>query len=461
MPHVIPVRCPHCGAALQVDPRADSATCAYCGTTSLLRGKGTVVPGGASVITVGSSNNGARTVLLVAGALVAISVIVGLYAAGSGAPSASPPSPVPTSAPGDPLAEPPKPAPPAPAVTEPAPGLTVERIETGRRPLLVDVDADATVDVVALTRVKEADAGRDVFAAFSGATGALLWHVDAPEDARETVAAAVHGRLLLLTRTGQVIGHDLAGAQQWSTALGDRGLRFCGATQPDSVQVPTADERVLLLDVKTGKQSPTRATADCTAVPTDHEFVRRDPRDRNDPRAPIGVLGIRCGSTRVMGSQNYTVPDACRARAKFDPDRLGGLAAHALWQTADGWLLFGVRDPGINTPLVARVQGKALAWKADVPEGNPLLASEGGPSPVALAGDVVIAGYRLQADSKPKLTAFALADGKRLWHVDAPGGKSINHVAAANGHALVYADGAVHVLDLATGATLRTIGPTP
>jgi outer membrane protein assembly factor BamB len=270
----------------------------------------------------------------------------------------------------------------------------------------------------------------------------------------------VHGRLLLLTRTGQVIGHDLTGKQQWSTALGDRGERFCAATQPDSVLVPTADERVLLLDVKTGKQSPTGRPSSCTPVPSDQEFANFDPRDRSDPRAPAGVLGVRCGSARVMGSQNYTVPDACRERARFDPDRLGGLVAHALWQTADGWLVLGVRDPGTHTPLVARVQGKALAWKADVPEGNPLLASEGGPSPVALAGDVVIAGYRLQTGSKQLLTAFALADGKRLWHIDAPGRGSIDHVAAANGQALVYADGSVFVLDLATGAQLRTIGPT-
>ena len=275
------------------------------------------------------------------------------------------------------------------------------------------------------------------------------------------MAAVVHGRLLLLTRTGQVLGHELtAGKQQWSTALGDRGLRFCAASEPDAVLVVTADERVLLLDVKTGKQTPTRPPATCGPVATDQEYDDHDPRDRSDARAPAGVLGVRCGSVRVMGSENFTVPDACRARAKFDPDRLGGLVAHALWQTPGGWLVIGVRDPGTHTPLVARVQGKALAWKADVPEGNPLLASEGGPSAITLAGDVIVAGYRLQTGSHEFLTAFALPDGKRLWHIDAPG-QSIDRLAATPNQLLVYADGSLSMLDLKTGALQRTIAPQP
>lgn len=339
--------------------------------------------------------------------------------------------------------------------------LAVERLETGRAPLLADLDGDGTTDIVVLAHLRQGERRWDAFAAFRGTDGELLWHVDAPEDARASVAAVVHGRLLLLTRTGQVLGHELAaGKQQWSTALGDRGLRFCAASEPDAVLVVTADERVLLLDVKTGKQTPTRPPATCGPVATDQEYDDHDPRDRSDARAPAGVLGVRCGSVRVMGSENFTVPDACRARAKFDPDRLGGLVAHALWQTPGGWLVIGVRDPGTHTPLVARVQGKALAWKADVPEGNPLLASEGGPSAITLAGDVIVAGYRLQTGSHEFLTAFALPDGKRLWHIDAPG-QSIDRLAATPNQLLVYADGSLSMLDLKTGALQRTIAPQP
>lgn len=458
MAQIIPARCPHCGASLQVDPRADSATCAYCGTTSLLRSKGTVAPNGAPVIVVAGGGAKRMGLVLALLAIIVVAGLLGLSLMGS-APQRSVPAPVQVLAPQHTIEGHSDDAPISPADVDDTTRLEVERLETGRRPLLVDIDGDGAIDILVLARLHAGTRSWDAFTAFSGANGQLLWSVDAPENARNIVAAVAPGWLLLLTPTGQVSGHALAtGKQQWSTALGDRGLRFCAATEPDSVLVPTADERMLLLDLKTGKQAPTRPPASCKPLPGDQEFEDHDPRDRGDTRAPDGVTGLHCGSVRVMGSDNFTVPDACRKRAGFDPDRLGGLVAHAMWQTPRGWLVIGVREPGTHTPLVARVQGKALAWKADVPEGNPLLASEGGPSPIVLAGDVIVAGYQVKA-GPPRLTGFALEDGKRLWHIDAPGGKSIDRAAAAPGQVLIYAAGSIFVLDAKTGALLRTIGP--
>lgn len=457
MPHAIAVRCPHCGASLQVDPRADSATCAYCGTTSLLRGKPTMVPGEPPVIVVRPRGGGGMIAFAVIVAAVVMTVLVLTFMAAS----PSPPSQAIAAMDVAPqVVHPVAAEPPAPVIDD-APRREVERLETGRRPLLADVDGDGLDDVVALAALHEGERRWDAFVAFSGATGEQLWQVAVPEDARGTFAAVAHGRLLVLGGAGQVSGHDLAtGQQQWSTALGDRGLRLCAATEPDAVLVPTADARVLQLDVKTGKQSPSKATT-CTPLPGDQDLADDDPRDRTDTRAPPGVVAVRCGSVRVIGSQNFTVPDACRKRAQVDPDRLGGLVAHALWQTPQGWLILGVRDPGTHTPLLARMQDRAIAWKIDVPDGNPLLADEGGPSPVALAGDLVIAGYTLQKDSRQFIGAFALSDGARRWHVEVPGGKRVDRAAAAGKQLLLYAAGSIFVLDVTTGALLRTIGPAP
>lgn len=457
MPQAIAVRCPHCGASLQVDPRADSATCAYCGTTSLLRGKPTAAPGGAPVIVVRPGGGFGMVIFAVVVAVVVMAVLALTF-------TSSRPSP-PVAAVAVQEAAPIQVAvasePPAPAIDD-APRREVERLETGRRPLLADVDGDGLDDVIALATLHEGARRWDAFVAFSGATGEQLWQVAVPEDARGTFAAVAHGRLLLLGGAGQVSAHDLAtGQQQWSTALGDRGLRLCAATEPDAVLVPTADARVLQLDIKTGKQSPTKPSAACAPLPGDQDLADDDPRDRTDTRAPPGVVGVRCGSVRVMGSQNFTVPDACRKRAQVDPDRLGGLVAHALWQTPQGWLILGVRDPGTHTPLLARMQDRALAWKTDVPDGNPLLADEGGPSPVTLAGDLVVAGYTLQKDSRHFIGAFALSDGARRWHIEAPGGKRVDRAAAAGKQLLLYAGGSIFVLDVTTGALLRTIGPAP
>lgn len=439
-----------------MNPRADSATCAYCGTTSLLRSGGTVAPGGAPVIVV-ASGRGRPVAIIAALVLVLVAVVLALSLRPAGPTRSSPDVALPERV--EVVQARVEEA--APAPVDDAPRREVVRLETGRRPLLADVDGDGLADVIALAALHQGERRWDAFAAFSGATGALLWQIDAADDARTSVAAVAHGRLLLLTRAGQVIGHDLAaGKQQWSTALGDRGLGFCGATEPDAVLVPTADERVLQLDVKTGKQTPAQAPESCAPLPSDQVREQFDPRDRSDPRAPVGVTGVRCGSVRVMGSEDFTVPDACRKRAGFDPDRLGGLVAHALWQTPQGWLVIGVRDPGTHTPLLARTQDRALAWKADVPDGNPLLASEGGPDPVALAGDLVVAGYTAQTGQQ-FLTAFALADGRRRWHIETPGGERVDQTAVAGAQLLIYAAGSVYVLDATTGALLRTIGPTP
>ncbi|HEY0138415.1 MAG TPA: hypothetical protein VGB85_30225, partial [Nannocystis sp.] len=111
MSQVIPVRCPHCGAGLQVDPRAESATCAYCGTTSLLRNKGTVVTNGTPVITVGPGR--AKTALLVTVAVGVLGVVLAMYFAG-------PPS-TPAPAPGraqDPVEFVARPEPAAPATVD-------------------------------------------------------------------------------------------------------------------------------------------------------------------------------------------------------------------------------------------------------------------------------------------------------------------------------------------------------
>jgi len=458
MPQVVGLRCPHCAAALPAEVGATSVKCSYCGTTSLLRG-GTIASGAPT-----RPASGGSPALLGCGVVAGVLVLFGGVAAFllfRGSPSQPPYSDV-SVAPGDPLprviervAEPAV----EPAADKP-PARTLERIDTSRRPLLVDVNADGHPDIVARANFSEGDRRWSAYAALDSQTGAVLWTVDLTDGDRDTHAAVAHGRLLLLTAAGQVTGHDLkTGASQWSTTLGERGQQMCASKSADAIEIPTLDKRVLQLDVKTGRQTPVAAIPECAPLPTDFEPNQHDPSDRTDSRAPAGTVAIRCGGVSMYTSSGFSkLPDQCRQRSKVDVDNLAGIVAHSLWQTDAGWLVLGVRKPGTYVPTIGLIdKQRRLAWKADVPDGNPLLADEGGPDPAVLLADRVVVGFNVK-DQPPHLAAFALADGARQWTIDAPGGNRVQRATAADNHLFLYSDGAVHILDPADGKLVRTIG---
>lgn len=455
MPQVVGLRCPHCAAALPAEVGASSVKCAYCGTTSMLQRGGTIA--GAAI------NPGAGGKTNAVGCLVGVFVL--LLGAGvwllAARPMASPPSPV-SSVPATVVAQPAPPvvAPMIPAAPPP-PTRTLEAIETNRRPLLVDVNGDAHPDIVALTQFSEGPRRWSAYAAHDSQTGAILWTVDvADDDLRGIIAAVAHGRLVLLTDKGQVHGHDLrTGAAQWTTALGERGKQMCAAQAADALEIRTLDQRVLQIDVRTGRQAPVAAIPECAPLLTDHAPNNRDPADRADPRAPLGTVAILCGGPSVYTSSGMTkIPDQCRQRSKVDIERLDGIVAHSLWQHGDGWLVLGVRKPGTYVPMLGFLdKQKKLAWKAEVPDGNPLLAEPGSPSPAILLGDRVIVGYTIK-DQPAKLAAFALTDGARQWHIDVPGGKRVNKAQAADDKVFLYSDGSVHIIKPTDGSLVRTIG---
>jgi hypothetical protein len=151
---------------------------------------------------------------------------------------------------------------------------------------------------------------------------------------------------------------------------------------------------------------------------TTHEGY--NPRDRRDYNAPPGIKAIRCGSTRVMGSANYFVPDACGAATQVDSDNMGGISAHALWSVSGGLLVLGVKTPGSHIPMLGLWSKGQLAWKVEVPEGNPLDCDLGGTRPTTLIEDRVITTYTNKKTGVSTLTSFTVASGTRLWSTGFP-----------------------------------------
>jgi hypothetical protein len=89
---------------------------------------------------------------------------------------------------------------------------------------------------------------------------------------------------------------------------------------------------------------------------------------------------------------------------------------------------FGYKTPGTAVKMFARVDG---AWKIEIPAVDPLV-SRVDEKHVALSDKHVIALYEPKSPAKPRLTAFDLASGKRLWDVEVqPGQHSFNAGAIA------------------------------
>lgn len=442
------VHCPRCGAEVRLDAQKERATCAYCGTTSYVESAHKVDAPVVVIkphVTVYVSLGLALLAVAVTGATVIVPMV-------TRAPPAAPPaaplfSPAPT---------------PALAVEPPVPEEPVEasvlRVQSYAEARLLDTDGDKTNEL--LVPVEQVLAGKTTrhFAIYELASGKLLRQTPALEDPAEALIAVAHNRLVLAQPLGQVLGYDLAsGDPQWSTALGERVAALCEADSKvaDALQVVTDDGRSLLLDVKTGRQSPTKTTC---RYPLAVSNGRHAPSDRRDYRAPRQLDAYQCGGVRVMGSDNYSVPDACKARAKVDSDRLDGVVAHALWRTGAGWLVLGVRKPGAYVPMVGVYERAHWKWKSEAPAQNPLEAEQGGPRTPSLHGDSLVVSYGSGRPERQWLTRFDVRDGTRAWSVQLPeSAQSLVAVAQDGSSVVVHANDAVRLLSIADGSLLRTI----
>lgn len=323
-------------------------------------------------------------------------------------------------------------------------------------PLVADVDGDGTADVVAAIATTDADRSQH-YAAFSGRDGHELSRTPAVSDRNGAVTAVVARRLISASRAGQLTGYGLAnGSQQWTTALGARATAFCSAKNSETLVVATDERRQLAIDLTTGRQSETK---DPCNVPITRAGNNDDPRDRHDYDAPPGTESYRCGGVTVMGSQNYTVPDQCLVRARIDTDRLDGFIGHRLWKIEQNWLAFGIRNPGARVPMVALVSRGKISWKAALPLDNPLEAQEGSPRFAGLATNLIVLAYASEKDRRPFVTAFAVADGTRRWHVALPEGtKNISSLATSANRVFIRAEKQLLLLDASNGQLVALVG---
>lgn len=447
MARLVHATCPRCGAHVPVEPDTDRATCSYCGAAAIVA-KTEQVPAHVPVRAAPATRRTNAGCVIV---VVLVVLVLGIAAAGwllvsdSADPSAGPVS----------IAVAPVPSVPnmVPAVL-PAPVPPAFAVWSGAPLVVLDVDGDRRLEVV--SPVRSASSSTEHYAVFDARTLAKRTQTPPIEGLSRALVAGLGNRLVVATDAGQLTGYDLvSGDSQWSTALGERITMLCESDRAGSMHVETRDERKLTVDLTTGRQTETR---DACGVLLARSDTPPRPRDRRDHSAPRGVEAWSCGGVTVMGSESYTVADACRTRGHVDTDRIEGMVGHRIWKQGAGWLVFGVRRPGTYVPMVARIERNALVWKTEVPASNPLDAEIGGPDLVVLVGDTLVVGYETGADDSQVLTAFLVADGTRRWTVPIAGGYGTPEMAALEDAVVVRTGDMLRVLAVADGAVRATLG---
>jgi hypothetical protein len=389
---------------------------------------------------------------------LALGLAAALFGAGTALfvalrPSAPPPTPQPPRLTLAPSVVPTR----APAKAPEPPAAPVIRVVSDTPTLFADVDGDQHADVIAPISVSLTGAHSEHYAVFAGPSGAELARTPALPERRAALVALVERRLLVAQRDGQLAAYDLgSGDLQWSSALGERVVALCKGPAAGAAHVTTDADRRLYLDLVTGRQTPTREPCRTLLARADSA---RDPRDRRDYQAPLEVESYSCGGVRVMGDQNYAVPDACRARARVDTDRLDGMVGHRLWRQGSDWLVFGVRKPGAYVPMVGRLRRGRFVWKSEVPAQNPLEAQEGGPRFTALANEQLTVAYQSGRPARWSLTAFGSDDGVRRWTRELPEElPGLHTLGASDDRVFVQAGEALLFLDAAQGEPKARVG---
>ncbi len=427
------MRCPNCGASLDVDDHATSVTCQYCGTSSRVQPRSRIfqVPRPLPPET-GAPRPVARQQVnrsLVLLPLVMTVGIGGLVAFTT-----------------------------MRAIKQvPIPGLGgiggARGADTWSTavPLVVDVDGDGHDDLVGLTR-NVLDGDRAQLAAFRGSDGRALWtgaRIGTYSDTIQAVVFAAGGLVVLATPSGELKAFDRAtGAPRWTVPLGERVEQVCDDGEAGALQLGTADERWHRVNVADGSRVERKPPV---VLDRHGRDKRLQPLAWVNAELPPGVcLPLPTSATEVPGLATADF------WSRLPP--VEGLNVRRMARRGAGpVVVVGQKQPGTPVPTMAVVDGKAVRWKAVIPEVDPLNARFDDKH-LTVGDDAAFAVY--EGKDGPRLTGFALADGRRLWDRALTKRSSlvVTGVVMVDGKVVVSAWGNLQAFDAATGAPAYMVG---
>jgi outer membrane protein assembly factor BamB len=447
MARLVAAKCPNCGAALKLDPRSQWVTCTYCSTSSFIQVQGRPAPaqptGPLIVVEAPRGPNPALIAIPIGVALALCAAGASVVAALSGQRrTSSVATPTGTATTTNPRT----------ARSTPNP----DSVSTSDRPLLTDVNSDGAPDAIVLVSRYENGATRTRLAALDGRSGEYRWtSEELGRSAHQLRNAIFEGALLAADDSGRLTGYRTSdGGKLWSIAIGDKVERFCGALTAGRARVRIQDESFEDVELSTGARHKLSGKPDCKPANTD-ERARElgHPRTWKSDVMPPEIESYGCGSTRFMGTWNFVLEDRCAPKLKVDTERVAEFRPGSIGRHGTGYLIVGNKSPGSRVPMAGFAQPGKLVWSSPLPVSEPLEFSEGSPSKLALAGDVVVLPYTYRSGSRARATAFQITSGNRLWDIEldkALGGRP-EHLAASAESVFIVGNSALLALRLTDG----------
>lgn len=400
------LKCPSCGAPVDVDVDHGRVACDYCGTGFLVeKAEERPAPPPAQA-------NPDVSGMAVLSAVVALVLLVsfGVVGAVLGSGSSAGLEVLPGALGGEHLQW--------DATTLPVVVAAPERV-VGRYRVLRDGDSDVHLG------------------AWDAATLERVWHTEAlgtwSESAYMHVMVEAVGDRVVHTDawTGLVVRDAATGEELARHALADRAVSSCRVPGTDRVWIEVANEQHVALDVATGQFGPEARPEGC-------------PDLRMDP-----FQGCRFGSFH-----RYRPRAAC----EDGPDGVReGMKVEAELLAPDGArFAIGARAPGTATPLVARVG----AWKREATDAEPRLVAEDPPLAFDLVGGDPILLVEMR-DGTARLVRLDGATGATRYDVAVPrsgDGSGPDGYTISDTRVYVPHWTWLDVFDLETGAHQGTVG---
>jgi hypothetical protein len=425
---LIELTCPNCSASLPPREESGQYQCEYC-ATRFRPARPDEVAGSHVRVSASRRNSGVNKAAL-------ISVIVALLGVGAAtAATIVAQAEVQESVAALPV--------PTPAPTHPQPGAQV-----------AGTDSPAPAPVAAKERVTWDDVGGMPVPVTIGEREAVIGRVRArPEDLlhvnaydartlapiykvgplgtygdayRNTYFVAKGGALVVSNYRNALQIHELeTGAQRHELTLSDRVEYICDTGQADQVWVAIADERHILVDLKSGESKEAKRPAGCAKSHWDAERKRERGSTRGAPR----VEGFKV--TRVLTDGDL------------------GVAA-------------GVKSPGTGYPRIVGFdpKTKAVRWEEELFSVDPHAVDERSNEFDDLVNGVYYGTYGTGAD-RWHLAAFDAQSGKSLWDTemsDIFAVDSLDGVVATEASVYVVRTSSLDIYDSKTGALSGAIG---
>ena len=442
----IVVTCPQCGANLRVDGTVVAVTCQYCGTEARIQQRSRVFqvprplpsPPSHPHHPQASMPPVARQNVSTLAVLIPIIVMVGVAGAGSYAAMRFQRG--------------------VQRAVETSANAGKERVDWyGGAPVLADADGDGVADLIGFVHYI-LDDDRTHLAAFSSKTGARLWQSESlgkSETVNQAMLGAAADTIYYVTDDGVLHARDRAnGTVRWQSPLGEKIDGMCAGAGSGEIVVQTADGQWWIVDGQGAKRPGTALTRLDRGGSKPDEALKQFhgvggeglpglclPIDNRAWQRPVQLLTID------NWSKLPTVPGVYVERLVRRP---GGPV-----------LAVGYKQPGTAVPMLARVDGKKVAWTTEVPATDPLTSSSDDKI-IGMSERAAFVVYQPRSSSGPtRLAAFDLADGKRLWERDLQqgvGSLSVGSVIVAGDVVIVATWGHLQALDQQDGTPRFVIG---